>query len=123
MDKCTVRFVLLLLAVLLVLFGCDRGGANEALECDPGPIPGQYIVVLADTVQDVSAAAHRLANEVDGEIMSVWTETLRGFAVTGITEEDAQTLRKHPFVERISPNERGCYDLAGFSPEHVLHPA
>lgn len=96
------RSSLLALAVFLIVLGCDSGSSEEG--CEPGPIPGQYNIMLVDTVSNVSATAHRLVDEVDGEIITIWT-ALKGFAIKGITEQDAQKLRTRPSVELVEQDE------------------
>ena len=107
MSRPIWRSALLALAIFLSVLGCDSGTSDRG--CESGrPIPGQYLVTLKDTVRDIPSAARRLADDVDGELISVWTTALKGFAIEGITDRDAQTLRRAPSVKRVSQDE--CFE-------------
>ena len=106
MSRPIWRSALLALAIFLSVLGCDSETSDRG--CESGrPIPGQYIVTLKDTVRDIPSAARRLADDVDGELMSVWTTALKGFAIKGITDRDAETLSRNPSVKRVSQDECG----------------
>jgi hypothetical protein len=92
--------------VLAILLGaCD----GTPVEPDPNVVPGEYIVVFKDHVQDVPGLAHRLAEQHHGTILSIWELALKGFAVR--LREPARLavarIRAHPDVARVSPNRVG----------------
>ncbi|WP_285599444.1 ricin-type beta-trefoil lectin domain protein [Kineosporia sp. NBRC 101731] len=68
------------------------------------PIPGSYLVRLADrpglrTPRQIRKAADRLAGQVDGEVTYVYTAALHGFAVK---TSDAKALAAAPEVASVS---------------------
>jgi hypothetical protein len=93
-------------AVALLLSACDQGPVAP----DPNVIPGEYIVVFKDYVQDVPGLARRLSEQNHGTILSIWELALKGFAVR--LYEPAGF-----FVARI----RAHRDVAYVGPNHVTH--
>lgn len=92
-------------ALLIPLSACDG-----PVEPDPNVVPGEYIVVFKDHVQDVQGLARRLAEQHHGTILSVWELALKGFAVR--LPEPARFA-----VARISAHR----DVATVEPNHVAH--
>ena len=102
------RLALFTLVALLFVLACDSGVPTEE-PCEPGRIiPGEYVVTLQDTTEDVPRAARRLADEVGGEVMGTWMNVAKGFGIKGITDADAEALRGRPIVESVSPNSILC---------------
>jgi hypothetical protein len=61
-----------------------------------GGVPGQYMVLLMDSVPDVNAAASALTARYGGQLLSVWT-ALRGFALR-VDDAQAPALAAEPSV-------------------------
>jgi hypothetical protein len=93
------------LTVTGLLSACDRG----PIAPDPNVIPGEYIVVFKDYVQDVPGLARRIAEQHHGTILNVWELALKGFGVR--LHEPARLtvarIRAHPDVARVGPNHVG----------------
>jgi hypothetical protein len=92
------------LALAILLGACNR----TPVEPDPNVIPGEYIVVFKDHVQDVRGLASQLAERNHGTILAIFEHALKGFGVR--LREPARLavarIRAHPDVKRVSPNVR-----------------
>ena len=84
--------------------------------CGPSPtepgrdvVPGEYIVVFHDHVQDVDGLARQLSARVGGSVLRVWELALKGFAIR--LREPARVavalIRAHPDVKSVGPNRIG----------------
>jgi hypothetical protein len=102
-----VRASLAAVVLAIVLSACDGGPA----EPDPNVVPGEYIVVFKDHVQDVPGLAHRLAEQNNGTILDIWELALKGFAIRLREPARLAVLRigAHPDVARVGPNHIGSY--------------
>ena len=71
-------------------------------------IPGEYIVVFKEHVQDVPELARQLVEEHEGTILRVWEHALKGFAVQLREPAGVATTRigSHPDVAYVSPSRR-----------------
>jgi hypothetical protein len=89
-------------ALGFLLGACDRG----PVEPDPTVVPGEYIVVFKDRVQDVPGLARRLAEQNGGTVLSIWEVALKGFAVR--LQEPAfltvARIRAHRDVKYVEPS-------------------
>jgi peptidase inhibitor I9 len=89
-------------AVALLLSACDRAPVAP----DPNVIPGEYIVVFKDYVQDVPGLARRIAEQHHGTVLRIWELAIKGFAVR--LHEPARLtvarIKAHPDVEAVEPN-------------------
>jgi subtilisin family serine protease len=109
-----------LIILTAALAGCDAGlvapGGQTSTAVAPsptatgsgtlpaqarGPIRDQYIVLFAESVQDVPGLARRLLREVDGEELFVYTHAARGFSGR-MNEARAEALRNNPFVKSVT---------------------
>jgi hypothetical protein len=98
----TVRASTAAIALALLLGACDGG----PVEPEPRVVPGEYIVVFEDHVQDVPGLARGLAEQNNGTILSIWQLALKGFAVR--LREPARLaiarISAHPDVASVGPN-------------------
>ncbi|MGZ5442922.1 MAG: S8 family peptidase [Thermoanaerobaculia bacterium] len=93
--------VALILVIAVAVHAKENDGKFRKAERS---IPGQYIVVLTDDVDDVPAFADDLARRHAGVLDHVYTKALKGFSVR-MTEGMARGLANHPqvaFVEEDS---------------------
>lgn len=89
------RFSILALALILAVaaYAKDEGKFRR----NERAVPGQYIVVLEDGVDDVPAVAENLARVHAGVLDHVYTAAIKGFSVQ-MTEGMARGLSNHPQV-------------------------
>lgn len=64
-------------------------------------IPGHYIVVLNDDVQDVPGVARRLAAQSNGQVGFTYQQGLKGFSVTLGSAAAAEALARNPNVAYV----------------------
>ncbi|ONI91034.1 serine protease [Actinosynnema sp. ALI-1.44] len=64
------------------------------------PYPGQYIVVLGSGAR-ASAAATTLTQRYGGQVTDTYSVTLNGFAVRGLSEQQARRLAADPSVRSV----------------------
>jgi hypothetical protein len=79
----------------------DRPSPDRVLQ-GPKAIPGSYIVLFKERKPDgkpvkARAEAQRLAKRYGGKITFIY-ESLPGFAIKGLSEENAQALKNEPLV-------------------------
>ena len=86
-----------ILAVLLLLVSVSADARNDKFRKTERALPGQYIVVLNDDVDDVPAAVDALSRAFAGVPEFVYTGALKGFSVR-MTEGMAHGLSNHPDV-------------------------
>lgn len=86
-----------LLAGFAVLFAARPGAAE--------PIPGQWIAVFRDSVEDVEGAADRVARGAGAERGAVWRDALKGFAFRG-SPRAAEAVRRSREVAFVEPDRR-----------------
>jgi hypothetical protein len=98
------RWVLAAALVACVLVACGRSPTEPR-----NVVPGEYIVVFKDDVQDVEGLARGISNKVGGTVLSVWELALKGFAIR--LREPARIavarIRAHPAVKSVGPNHIG----------------
>src|SRR3989344_9225346 len=96
--------ILLVPVVLLVVLLGQAVSVEAALE-GPGEsaarIPGQYIVVLKDSVTDLDGAEKDLIENSRAERLDTYRHALRGFSAR-LTNEAAEKLARDPRVEFVS---------------------
>lgn len=68
------------------------------------PIPGRYIVVFKDTVNDVQAEALALARGHGGQIQYVYGHAIKGFSAT-FSDAAVQALKNNPNVDYIEQDQ------------------
>src|SRR2546428_681138 len=99
--------------VAVVSFGCAReersptapSQPSSSAEASPsGRIPGQYIVVLKDEVQDVDLVARALTLKYSGELLYVYRAALKGFALK-VSDAAASALRSEPLVAYVEQDQ------------------
>src|SRR6266545_4588368 len=122
---------ILVVAILLVAAACGRStqrsdapaqGRAQNLVRARSAIPGQYVVVLADSVavSDLAAKAAALAAAHHGTILYVYGAALNGFAAS-MSAADALALAAEPEVRfdhvELAGRATAAYPDAGVSPE------
>jgi peptidase inhibitor I9 len=89
-------------ALAILLSACDGGPVAP----DPNVIPGEYIVMFKDDVQDVSGRARRIAEQHHGTILHIWEVAIKGFAVR--LHEPARLtvarIKARPEVKTVEPS-------------------
>ena len=68
------------------------------------PIPGRYIVVFKNTVNDVSAEASAMERSHGAQIRHVYAHAIKGFAAT-LSDAAVQALRNNPNVDFIEQDQ------------------
>ncbi len=107
---------ILVVAILLVAAACGRStqrsdapaqGRAQNLVRARSAIPGQYVVVLADSVavSDLAAKAAALAAAHHGTILYVYGAALNGFAAS-MSAADALALAAEPEVRFVEEDGR-----------------
>jgi subtilisin family serine protease len=106
------RTLLTAVAVLFALSACTDLEPPTASSDAPAPafsatpsdgIPGQYIVVFRDGVQDVAGTARQMAAAHGASVRFTYTRALRGFAASNLPPQAAEALARNPnvaFVEQ-----------------------
>jgi hypothetical protein len=82
------------------LYACGSGTLpppSKLILHPDGGVPGQYLVVLMDSVPDVHAAAADLTAKYGGELLYVYTAAIRGFALR-VADAQAPALSEEPSV-------------------------
>src|SRR2546426_7531147 len=98
-------------ALLAALAGCeamsnpaqqapDRGNRTAAAEA----VPGQYIVVLQNTVADPASVARDLVNAAGGSLLRVYSSAIKGFAAR-LSAPAAVALRSNPLVAYVEADQ------------------
>jgi hypothetical protein len=89
---------------------CAGGGQQPPSKLVLHPItgiPGQYIVVLLDSVSDIPAAANRLAQKYGGRLLAIYASALRGFAVAAVGDASASALAQEADVCWVEQDSLG----------------
>jgi len=99
-------FILLIVTTITV-----HGQSNQSLQKfrrTQKAIPGQYIVVLNDSIArtDVAQTAQVLALTHGGQVRFTYEHAVKGFAIA-ITEAAAKALSKNPNVEYVEEDSLG----------------
>src|SRR5436189_5331799 len=98
-------------ALLAALAGCetmsnpaqqapDTGNRTAAAEA----VPGQYIVVLQNTVADPATGARDLVSSAGGPLLHVYTSAIKGFAAR-LSAPAAAALASNPLVASVEPDQ------------------
>src|SRR6266700_2364374 len=98
-------------ALLAALAGCetmsnpaqqapDTGNRTAAAEA----VPGQYIVVLQNTVADPASVARDLVNAAGGSLLRVYSSAIKGFAAR-LSAPAAAALASNPLVASVEPDQ------------------
>ena len=74
------------------------GGSERA------PIPGEYIVVFHDDVDDVPGLAQRLAAQHAGNLRFTYTSAIKGFAAA-MSPQAAEALARNPQVAYVEQDQ------------------
>ncbi len=91
------------------IYSCSPGGLrppSKLLLHPDGGLPGQYIVVLLDSVEDVQGTAKSLATKYSGTILFVYDTVLHGFAIK-VADSAAVPLSNEPTVCWVEQDELG----------------
>jgi subtilisin family serine protease len=99
------------LALLVVLAGCE-GVSNPAQQAsDPqnrapavDAVPGQYIIVLQNSVADPATVAENLVTASGGSLLRVYTSALKGFAAR-LSAPAADALGRNPLVASVEADQ------------------
>ncbi len=98
------------LALLTALAACETM-SNPAQQADAhnrtaaaGAVPGQYIVVLQNSVADPAAVANDLVTAAGGSLLRVYTSALKGFAAR-LSAPAAAALQSNPLVASVEADQ------------------
>ena len=99
------------LALLAALAACETM-SNPAQQSPDMPIrtaavetvPGQYIVVLQNSVADPATVARDLVNAAGGSLLRVYTSALKGFAAR-LSAPAAAALQGNPLVASVEADQ------------------
>ena len=79
----------------------DEEFAEETAGLDAGdPVPGDYIVLLEDEVENPSAVADDLSGDLDLQTTSIYDDAIEGFAAE-VPSAELSELRADPRVEAV----------------------
>ena len=78
----------------------DTGNRTAAAEA----VPGQYIVVLQNTVADPASVARDLVNAAGGSLLRVYGSAIKGFAAR-LSAPAAAALASNPLVASVEPDQ------------------
>lgn len=104
-----------ILAVFLIVMGCQsmqeptamQENFDQPMSLAKGSvsqvIPGQYIVVFNDNVDDVPGMANALARSHSAEVGYVYQHALKGFAVK-MSDRAAMRMAENPNIKYIEPD-------------------
>jgi subtilisin family serine protease len=98
-------------ALLSVLAGCETM-SNPAQQASDSPngasvveaVPGQYIVVLQNSVADPASVASDLVNAAGGSLLQVYTTAIKGFAAR-LSAPAAEALGRNPLVASVEADQ------------------
>jgi subtilisin family serine protease len=76
--------------------------AERGRQGAPVNVPGRYIIVLKDEVQDVPGLAHGLVQAMGGELIHTYQRTIKGFAVKNLPPQALAALERNPHIESIT---------------------
>lgn len=76
----------------------------------PEPIPGQYIVVFKDDVQDAPGLSQRLAAQHGGTVRHTYVAVIKGFAAQ-MSAQAAAALERNPNVDYVEQDQVVRTDL------------
>jgi subtilisin family serine protease len=106
--------VFLALASATMLAACSDIDSPTAAPAELAPafsagqadaIPGQYIVVFRDGVQDVAGMARQLAGAQGASLRYTYTAAIRGFAVSNLPPQAAEALSRNPNVAYVEQDQ------------------
>ena len=105
MKRVLVSVFLVLFAFPLLAGGPKKGDIKKVRNA----IPGNYIVVLEDRVEDVDAVADDLARKHRGKKKHVYTSALKGFSAE-LSEKEALALSVDPRVKYVEEDGKVSID-------------
>src|SRR2546422_680667 len=82
------------------VYSCAPGGLrppSKLLLHPDGGVPGQYVVVFLDSVEDIPGTANSLAAKYSGTILFVYESAIHGFALK-VADAAAVPLSNEPTV-------------------------
>src|SRR3989442_391760 len=98
-------------ALVAALAGCEAmsNPAQQAPDTGNGGAaagagPGQYIVVLQNTVADPASVARDLVNAAGGSLLRVYSSAIKGFAAR-LSAPAAAALASNPLVASVEPDQ------------------
>src|SRR6185295_7588583 len=105
------RFPRLVAALAIISAACTEeptrplsAPARQSVAVSPDAIPGQYIVVLKPTVQDVETVAGDLVRAHGGTLGFTYRHALKGFSAR-LPEGAADVLAKHALVAYVEQDQ------------------
>jgi subtilisin family serine protease len=81
----------------------STGAAPDSTPAVPHAIPGDYIVVFKQDVQDAPGLARQLVTDHGGVLHFTYSTVLSGFAAH-LSDRAVEALENNPFVERVDPD-------------------
>lgn len=106
-----------LVSTLFIIAGCRDATSPTTQSVDDGynlastqvsvgsPVADTYIVTFRDNVTDVAGTARGLIAAHGGLVKHLYRKVIKGFAVTGLTVEDAHGLQHNPNVIRVEKDQ------------------
>ncbi len=67
-------------------------------------IPGSYIVVFKNSVDQPGKVAHDQTRERNGVLGFIYRSSIKGYSAAALTKEDVEALRGDPRVKHVTPN-------------------
>ena len=98
------------LAFLTALAACEtmsnpaQQGPDAPNRTAAGAVPGQYIVVLQNSVADAAAVANDLVTAAGGSLLRVYSSALKGFAAR-LSAPAAAALQANPLVASVEADQ------------------
>ncbi len=109
---------LILLALLLVVSGCDQSLPTSDIDAEEAVTPsssaanapakalkGQYVVVFKQQVGNVPEQAQALANRYGGDLGYTYEHAIKGFSVANLPEQAVRALEKNPNVAYVEADQ------------------
>lgn len=90
------------IVIITLIFGALawQGLSANARELKDDRIPGQYIIVLKDSVKDVDSVAGEIEKRHKGTRMDTYSHALKGFTVA-MSSEEAEKAKKDPRIDFV----------------------
>lgn len=107
---------LLTVVLVVALAGCDQAPITgepdvqdaplpeaATAEADDDRIPGQYVVVFSERVQNAPEFARELVGEHEGTLLFTYEHALRGFSAQ-LPEQAVEALERNPNILYVEPD-------------------